>query len=287
MDADLVGRLDALERRLEALTRLVARSYERQEGWAERLVALRETCAYAAAFEGDPLVTVRIGTYCGADTLITRALASVRRQTYPHWEAIVVGDATPDDTAERIAALGDERIRFVNRPFNGPYPDRAEERWLVAGTYPFNEGAAMANGAWIAPIDQDDEWSDDHLELLLRAAQRARAELAYGAMRAVVDGTRIETWFGVFPPCLSDFGFQAAIYHAELRDFRYDVAAALVAEPGDWNLARRMWEAGVRFHFLNRLVGTYHVDADAPSVDWWRQRAASRGAWPEGAGQMV
>jgi glycosyltransferase involved in cell wall biosynthesis len=281
MDAELAGRVDGLERRLDALTRLVARTYERMEGWPERLEALRATSEYLAAFEGDPLVTVRIGTYLGADSVVSRALASVRRQTYPHWEAIVVGDATPDDTGERIAALGDDRIRYVNRPFNGPYPERPEERWLVAGTHPFNEAAAMAAGAWIAPLDQDDEWTDDHLEQLLRAAQQQRVEVAYGVMRVVIEGADETTWFGAFPPRLTDFGFQAAIYHAGLRDFRYDTAAALVGEPGDWNLARRMMDAGVRFGFLGRVVGTYHVEAGARAAGWWSDRARERGAWPE------
>src|SRR4051794_36572489 len=98
METELAARLDTLERRMDALMRLVARAYERQERWPDRIAALRATPEYAAAFRGDPFVTVRIGTYRGADTVVTRALASVRRQSYPHWEAVVIGDATPDDT---------------------------------------------------------------------------------------------------------------------------------------------------------------------------------------------
>ncbi len=244
------------------------------------LQELRSRPEYAGAFSGDPLVTVRIGTYQGADVLCERALASVRRQTYQHWEAVVVGDGCTDDTAERVARLGDPRIVFHNRPVNGPYPDDTRSRWLVAGTYSFNEAAARARGRWIAPLDQDDEWDDDHLTVLLRTAQRARAELVYGRMRVVLDGSPDETWFGIWPPVHGDFGFQAALYHADLRDFRYEVEAAEVDEPADWHLGRRMWEAGVRFHFLPRSVGTYHVAADSPSLRWWEQRVVERGPLP-------
>jgi hypothetical protein len=97
-------------------------------------------------------------------------------------------------------------------------------------------------------------------------------------MRATIDGTDEQTWFGEWPPRLSDFGFQGAIYHSSLREFGYDLAASLLGEPADWNLARRMWEAGVRFLFLPRSVGTYHVDPAAPAAPWWRQRARDRGA---------
>ncbi|MEA2973432.1 MAG: hypothetical protein QOG82_1890 [Actinomycetota bacterium] len=244
------------------------------------LQALRSRPRYAVAFRGDPLVTVRIGTYQGGRVLCERALASVRRQTYSHWEAVVVGDGCTDDTAERVADLADPRITFHNRPVNGPYPQDTRRRWQVAGSLAFNEAADRAQGRWIAPLDQDDEWDDDHLLVLLRTAQQARAELVYGRMRAILEDSGDSTWFGEWPPRHGDFGFQAALYHADLRDFRYQLAAADVDEPADWHLARRMWEAGVRFHFLPRSVGSYHVGADSPSLRYWRERVLDRGLLP-------
>ena len=41
-----------------------------------------------------------------------------------------------------------------------------------------------------------------------------------------------------------------------------------------------MWEAGVRFHFLPRSVGTYHVGADSPSLRYWKERVLDRGPLP-------
>ena len=77
---------------------------------------------------------------------------------------------------------------------------------------------------------------------------------------------------GAWPPRLGDFGFQGAIYNAALRDFGYDLACRHVGEPGDWNLARRMWEAGVRFTYVDRVVTTWHVERGRE--DWFRSRAA-------------
>jgi glycosyltransferase involved in cell wall biosynthesis len=283
-EAELVGalrqiaeRLRALELRLDDVRSLSARAYERQERWAERLEAIRRSPGYEDAFSGDPLVSVRIATYKGAELLMERSLSSVRRQTYPHWEAVVVGDGTTDDTAERIASLGDDRVRFWNRPVNGPYPDDPVRRWMVAGTHALNEGSEAARGAWLAPLDQDDEWDDDHIEVLLREAQRERAELVYGRLRVAIEGTGIETWLGEWPPRDGHFAFQGAIYHAHLKGFQYDIAAQWVDEGADWNLARRMWEAGVRFAFLPRFVGTYRVSS-GPA--WWAERARERGQTP-------
>jgi glycosyltransferase involved in cell wall biosynthesis len=278
--AALEARVDAIERQLGELRQLVLRAYERTPALATRLLERRREPTWQHAYEADPLVTVRIGAYRGGDLLFERALRSVQGQTYARWEAIVVCDGPEPETATRMAALGDARIRCVQRPRNGPYPSEPHARWLVAGTHPFNEGAALARGTWIAPLDQDDEWSDDHLAVLLARARERRAEVVYGRLRTRVAGAG-ETWLGAWPPQSGDFAFQAGILHAGLTDFLYDVNAHLAGEPGDWNLARRMLEAGVRFDFVEQIVGTYHVaPRDAQALAWWRARIAERGAEP-------
>lgn len=274
----LEQRLSILEGELGRLRELMVRAYEQTPRAAAELLRARRGDSYADAYAPEPLVTVRIGTYDGDELLCERALASVRRQSYERWEAIVVCDGRQESTARRIAALGDARIRCVQRPRNGPYPGDAQARWLVAGAHPFNEAFALARGAWIAPIDQDDEWTEDHLEVLLDAARRTRAEVVYGVARVRV-GSEGETYFGAWPARRSDFGFQAAIHHAALTAFLYDANAHLTREPADWNLARRMLEAGVRFEFIERIVSTYYIEEHSPGIDWWRQRLRERGAF--------
>jgi glycosyltransferase involved in cell wall biosynthesis len=242
------------------------------------LDAIRSRTSYQEAFVGTPLITVCIATYQRGQILCERTLPTVLRQGYPNWEAVIVGDGCQDDTAARIAALGDRRLRFYNRPSNGPYPEDPHRRWLVAGTYAANEAIARARGRWIAPINDDDEWSDDHLAVLLAEAQRTKAELVYGRMRVLIHGTGEETWFGSWPPQQGDFGLQAAIYHGDLRAFRFDITAHELGEPGDWNLVRRMLEAGVRVAFVPLEVGTYHVAANHSGQTWWSERARRRGS---------
>jgi glycosyltransferase involved in cell wall biosynthesis len=272
----LTKRLGALEDQLSRLRELTLRSYENTPLVATELLRARRRSDYAAAFLPRPLVTVRVGAYKGGEALFTRALASVRAQTYTNWEAVVVCDGRDEATAERIASLGDSRVRCVQRPRNGPYPSDAAARWLVAGSHPFNEAFSLARGSWIAPIDQDDRWTDDHLDVLLKTAKHSRAEVVYGVSRVIVGG-RGETYFGSWPPALGDFGFQSAIHHACLTAFLYDVNAHIAGEPADWNLARRMLEAGVRFDFVEQIVTDYYVGHDAPRLPWWQDRARQRG----------
>lgn len=278
---DLAQRLAVAEQQVGRLRDLVIRAYEDTPRAAMEVLRARRDPAYRDAYASDPLVTVRIGAYHGRDLLFDRALSSVLRQSYRNWEAIVVCDGRDEETARRITALDDARVKCLQRPRNGPYPDHPPDRWLVAGAHPFNQAVALARGAWIAPIDQDDEWAPDHLEVLLAAAGRTGAEVVYGVGQAVLgDGT--ETYFGSWPPVLGDFGFQTAIYHAGLAALLYDANSYLVGEPADWNLARRMLEAGVAFEFVERIVTSYFVDADERSFDWWKARQQERGGFVPG-----
>jgi len=237
------------------------------------LAAIRANPQYEDAYRGDPLVTVCIYTYNRAQVLCERSIPSVLAQTYTNWEAIVVGDGCDDDTAERIAAFGDDRLHFFNRPANGPYPIDPLARSLVAGTYAANEAFSRARGRWIAVNNDDDDWTPDHLAVLIKEAQRTHAELVYGRMRVAIHGTGEESAFGRWPPQLGEFALQAAVYHADLRGFQVDIDAHQLGEPGDWNLARRMLEAGVRFAFLPEAVGTYHLAANHLNERWWSERA--------------
>ena len=275
---ELAERLALTEARIERLDELLSRAYEDTPRAAAEVLRARRDPGYGDAFGTQPLITARIGAYQGGDLLFDRAISSIRSQTYSNWEAVVVCDGRDGQTAGRIAALADDRIRCVQRPRNGPYPEERERRWLVAGTHPFNQAVALARGAWIAPLDQDDEWMPDHLEVLLEAARGSRAELVYGVSRVDL-GDGSETWFGTWPPEVGDFGFQTAIYHAGLAPLLYDANSYLLEEPADWNLARRMLEAGVAFEFVERVVTTYHVDGDHPAWPAWKARERETGAF--------
>ena len=241
-------------RRTQALT---ARTYEALAGWPELVARARAAADYERAYsDPDPLVSIPIPTYHSPETLCERALASVQAQTHGNWEAIVVGDHCTDDTAERVAALGDSRIRYLNLPARENDPADPWERWAVKGSVPRAVGISAARGRWIAPLSHDDAWDPNHLALLLAAARETRAEIVYASMRVrqaepAPDGLGAGVpSVGAFPPRYEQFGWQSAIFHAGLDFLRYDRNCALASEPNDWNLARRAWDAGIRFHHV-------------------------------------
>lgn len=247
-------------RRAQALT---ARTYEALQGWPELLASARAAEDYELAYtDPEPLVSIPIPTYHSPDTLCDRALASVLAQTYSNWEAIVVGDHCTDDTEERVRAIADSRISFHNLSVRERDPSDPWERWAIKGSVSRSTGIEMARGRWIAPLSHDDAWDPCHLVTLLEEARAQRAEVAYSRMRMVAaedPALPVVRTVGVFPPTPGEWGWQSAIFHGALRFLRYDRTCALASEPNDWNLARRAWEAGVRFHCVPRTTVSLFV----------------------------
>ncbi len=86
-------------------------------------------------------VSVIIPAY-NCDRYIREAIASVFAQTYTDYELIIVDDGSTDDTAQVIKSYGD-RINYIYQTNQGVAQAR-------------NTGLAVAQGKYIAFLDQDD-----------------------------------------------------------------------------------------------------------------------------------
>ncbi len=98
--------------------------------------------------ENRPLVSAVIPTY-NRGSVVGRAVASVRAQTYPDIEIIVIDDGSTDDTISRLRALGEPRLSIHRTPVN------------AGASAARNRGIAEARGELIAFLDADDEWLPD------------------------------------------------------------------------------------------------------------------------------
>lgn len=242
---------DAIMRHLELRSEVAIEASRQErddrEGLISKLRDFRASPSYESSWSDQhPLVSVRIATFDRTEELIDVAIESVLRQSYDNIEIVVVNDGPNPTTRAAITAVGNPRIRYFELPQRGSYPSNAHLRWMVAGGPAMNEAARLANGAWIAPLDDDDEFVGDHIEKLLELARAERAELAYGALiqRDILQG--VDRVIYSDPPQVGAFSFQSTMYLEGLRFFEYDVESWRVDEPADWNLARRMVAAGVR-----------------------------------------
>jgi glycosyltransferase involved in cell wall biosynthesis len=234
-------------------TRLAA-SDERRE-----LKAVRGTddVCWARTDEPEPLVTVRIATYGRQEVVVERAIASALRQTYERLEIIVVGDHCEDGTEKAVLAVKDPRVRFFNLGQQGRYPADPFLRWCVAGSAPWNLALALANGAWIAPCDDDDEFTDDHVEVLLGEARKRRLEFVWSKALGEVAPGVWEEMGGPDPLVGTSHG--SMLYASQLGFFHYNLNSWKLAQVADWNLWNRMKRAGVRMGFLDQVTYRYHL----------------------------
>ena len=218
----------------------------------------------------EPLVTVCVPTYNRGPLLIERAVASVLSQTYANIELMIVGDHCSDNTAELLAEIRDPRLRFYNLPSRSrKYRQTVENHWFVGGATPANKAMELARGQWIARVDDDDTWSPDHIEKLLRFAQQGQYEFVSGLYeeerfgeRKVVDGVRaLDPYYTRRPVAGVDDspkigGVSTWLYRSYLRFMRYNGNCWRKEWNRVWDvdLSLRIHGAGVRMGFLDEVV---------------------------------
>ena len=98
----------------------------------------------------NPRFSVIIPAFNAAATLV-RAIESVRVQSWPAHEIIVVDDGSTDATIEIARQYGDA-VRLIQQPNSGVSVAR-------------NTGAAAATGDWLAFLDADDWYEIDRIKL--------------------------------------------------------------------------------------------------------------------------
>jgi glycosyltransferase involved in cell wall biosynthesis len=110
-----------------------------------------------------------------AARFIEATIASVKAQTYPSWEMIVVDDCSQDDTCSNVAKFmaHDPRIKLVRQEKNGG-PAAARNAALEA-----------ANGKYIAFLDSDDLWLPAKLEMQLAFMRDSGAAISFTGYRRI------------------------------------------------------------------------------------------------------
>lgn len=86
---------------------------------------------------------------------ILRAVSSVLNQSYTDFELIVIDDGSTDEGPCLVSRVSDPRIRLVRQKNGGESAAR-------------NRGIQEASAQYIAFVDADDAWEEDHLATLAK-----------------------------------------------------------------------------------------------------------------------
>jgi glycosyltransferase involved in cell wall biosynthesis len=91
---------------------------------------------------------------------ISNTIQSVLNQTFQDFEIVIVNDGSTDNSVKEVEKLDDKRIRLIHQENQGVSAAR-------------NKGIKEARNEWVAFLDGDDLWEEDHLEEYAIAIQSA------------------------------------------------------------------------------------------------------------------
>lgn len=115
-----------------------------------------------------PLVSVVIPFYSGVDWLC-EAVDSVLNQTMTDYEILVINDGSPEDVTSFLDAYGD-KVTYHYKENGGPATAR-------------NMGIDVATGKYVAFLDSDDRWLENHLQVQIDAMEQSGAMWSYCGYR--------------------------------------------------------------------------------------------------------
>ena len=173
-----------------------------------------------------PLFSIVIPAYKNAEFL-RGCLDSIRSQSFGDWEAIVVVDGSPDDSADIALSYVelDGRIKLINKPVN-------------EGTHLARRSGVLASaGDYVYLLDADDQLPPDCLAQLADVAANTDADMIHYGIRTIgvdiADAERI---------CFENFINKpmGLLLDSDIRDTAFDAKRGYLQ---DWRVTQRVYSA--------------------------------------------
>jgi len=134
-----------------------------------------------------------------------------------------------------------------------------------------NRALSRVDTEWVAFLDDDDQWSNHHVNSLLEHAERTGADVVYPGCRVVgANGREIplrEEWgrFGreFDPEVLREQSYipVTSLVRSELAcRVLFGPPAGVETDYDDWGFYLRLLELGAKFSHLPKVTWTWHHD---------------------------
>lgn len=204
----------------------------------------------------DDKVSVIIPTFNRKELLLKRALPSVLGQTHKNLEIIVVSHGCTDGTDDAIKELSkfDPRIKLVeiDRKKIG-YPSSSINHWLAGPVKPINAGLKASRGKWIARIDDDDIWLENHIKSSLRFAISNNLEFVSSAYQVEKEN---ESYVVLPEGSPSIGGVQTWLYKSFLKNIYANIDCWRKSwnRVNDTDLQNRLVRARVKIGSFNQVA---------------------------------
>lgn len=200
------------------------------------------------------LVSIIIPAYNYA-RYMGECLESVLKQTYPHWECIVVDNGSTDDTAELVKTFvqKDDRIQYYFTQQKGV-------------SFARNMGVELCKGAFILPLDADDKIGSEYLEKAVNVLkENEKIKLVY--CEAELFGASSGKWslpeYSLHTLLIENSIFSTALFRKQ--DFLAAGGYNEEMKEGfeDWDFWIRMLKSGGKVVKLEETFFYYRIKANS------------------------
>jgi glycosyltransferase involved in cell wall biosynthesis len=198
----------------------------------------------------NPIISIIVPSYNAGNT-ISKALESIRRQTFSDFETLVIDGMSKDETNKAVEAFTrvDERFKFYSEKDDGIYDA-------------MNKGVKRAKGTWLYFLGADDElYNNDTLLHVVKRLLSTKAKMVYGDVRLKGDSPWAKSgdiYGGSFTIeklfrqniCHQSIFYQRDVFN-EVGLFNTEYATC-----ADWDLNHRCF-AKMHPEYLNQVIANF------------------------------
>lgn len=223
-----------------------------QDEIKQRLLPPSSNCS----FEG-PLISLLVPVYNVPTIWFTQMLESVRHQTYGNWQLCIVDDCSTSAELKELLgelAVSDSRISVTMRPINGG---------ISAAS---NDALALANGDYVALLDNDDMLTNDALEEMVKAVNASGSpDWLYSDEFKIDDNNNVSDLFA--KPDWSPSMLLNYMYTGHLTLYKTDIIRSIGGFRSeydfsqDYDLALRISELDVKIVHVEQYLYAWRMIA--------------------------
>lgn len=107
--------------------------------------------------EKAPLFSILVPAYHTNPVFLKELVESVKKQTYPLWELLILDASADDSVKDALEKIGGEQVRYIKLPGNDGISQNT------------NAGLPLAQGDYIGLLDHDDVLTADALQCMAEA----------------------------------------------------------------------------------------------------------------------
>lgn len=177
-----------------------------------------------------PLVSIIIATY-NSSHVLRYAIQSVLDSSFQNWEMLIIGDHCTDDTQQVVESFGDDRISFSNLDQNSGQQAK-----------PTNVALSRVQGKYVAFLNQDDLYFQDHLAKCVQEIEDSAADFLVTPALKISPSTPEQLRSGTF-----GVGSYAVHPKQKLSPIIFSIASTwfvrktLIERLGPWKLEKEVF----------------------------------------------